>query len=72
MPHITGYMVIIPSTMLSQQNNICPTFLPETYDHTELRMLPLFHFQCVSWYPGETKEHVIAIGQANGKVLLSK
>lgn len=25
----------------------------------------------VAWYPGETSEHLIAIGQANGKVLLS-
>ncbi|KAL4222251.1 hypothetical protein ACF0H5_018288 [Mactra antiquata] len=27
--------------------------------------------QCVEWYPGPTNDHLIAIGQANGKVVLS-
>ncbi|XP_053373892.1 GATOR complex protein MIOS-like [Mercenaria mercenaria] len=39
---------------------------------TSLATLSDVHLtKCVEWYPGTTSDHLIAIGQANGKVLLS-
>lgn len=39
---------------------------------TNLATLSDVHLtKCVEWYPGVTTDHLIAIGQANGKVLLS-